>query len=85
MAKAVGVSLRAVQRLWEAHRLQPHRIRTFKRSNDPQFVEKVENIVGLYMDPPKHAVVVSIDEKGQIQALDRTHRACRSSPENAGR
>jgi transposase len=66
MAKAVGVSLRAVQRLWEAHRLQPHRIRTFKRSNDPQFVEKVEDIVGLYMDPPKHAVVVSIDEKSQI-------------------
>ena len=72
MAKAVGVSLRAVQRLWEAHRLQPHRIRTFKRSNDPQFVEKVEDIVGLYMNPPKHAVVVSIDEKSQIQALERT-------------
>ena len=73
MAKAVGVSLRAVQRLWQAHRLQPHRIRTFKRSNDPEFAEKVEDtIVGLYMDPPKHAVVVSIDEKSQIQALDRT-------------
>jgi len=52
MAKAVGVSLRAVRRLWEAHRLEPHRIRTFKRSNDPEFAEKVENIVGLYMDPP---------------------------------
>jgi len=72
MAKAVGVSLRTVQRLWEAHRLQPHRIRTFKRSNDPEFAEKVEDIVGLYMDPPKHAIVVSIDEKSQIQALDRT-------------
>jgi hypothetical protein len=72
MAKAVGVSLRAVQRLWEAHRLQPHRIRAFKRSNDPEFAEKVEDVVGLYMDPPKHAVVVSIDEKSQIQALDRT-------------
>jgi hypothetical protein len=60
MAKAVGVSLRAVQRLWETHRPQPHRIRTFKRSNDPEFAEKVEDI---YMDPPKHAVVVSIDEK----------------------
>jgi hypothetical protein len=72
MAKAVGVSLRAVQRLWEAHRLQPHRIRTFKRSNDPEFAKKVEDIVGLYMDPPKHAMVVSIDEKSQIQALDRT-------------
>jgi hypothetical protein len=65
------------------HRLQPHRIRTFKRSNDPQFVEKVENIVGVYLDPPKHVVVVSIDEKDQIQALDRTRPACRSSPENA--
>jgi hypothetical protein len=56
-----------------AHRLQPHRIRTFKRSNDPEFAEKGEGIVGLYiMDPPKHAVVVSIDEKSQIHALDRT-------------
>jgi hypothetical protein len=72
MAKAVGVSPRAVQRLWQAHRLQPHRIRTFKRSNDPEFAEKVGDIVGLYMDPPEHTVVVSIDEKGQIQALDRT-------------
>ena len=57
----------------------------FKRSNDPEFAEKVEDIVGLYMDPPKHTVVVSIDEKSQIQALDRTQPACRSSPENAGR
>ncbi|MGH6823360.1 MAG: IS630 family transposase [Methylocella sp.] len=72
MAKAVGVSLRAVQRLWDAHRLQPHRLRTFKRSNDPKFAEKVEDVVGLYIDPPAHAVVISIDEKSQIQALDRT-------------
>jgi transposase len=72
MAKAVGISLRAVQRLWDAHRLQPHRLRTFKRSNDPRFAEKVEDVVGLYMDPPAHAVVLSIDEKSQIQALDRT-------------
>jgi transposase len=72
MAKAVGISLRAVQRIWEAHRLQPHRVRTFKRSNDPAFAEKVEDIVGLYMHPPAHAVVLSIDEKSQIQALDRT-------------
>src|ERR1700731_557290 len=61
MAKAVGISLRAVQRLWEANRLQPHRLRTFKRSNDPKFAEKVEDVVGLYMDPPAHAVVVSIE------------------------
>jgi transposase len=72
VAKAAGVSLRAVQRIWEAHRLQPHRLRTFKKSNDPAFAEKVEDVVGLYMEPPYHAVVLSIDEKSQIQALDRT-------------
>ena len=72
VARAVGISLRSVQRIWKAHRLQPHRIRTFKRSNDPVFAEKVEDIVGLYMDPPAHAVVLSIDEKSQIQALDRS-------------
>jgi transposase len=72
VAKAVGVSLRAVQRIWEQHRLQPHRLRTFKRSKDPAFAAKVEDIVGLYMSPPHHAVVLSIDEKSQIQALDRT-------------
>ena len=72
VAKAVGISLRAVQRIWEAHRLQPHRLRTFKKSTDPAFVEKVEDVVGLYMAPPCHAVVLSIDEKSQIQALDRT-------------
>ena len=84
MAKAVGVSLRAVQRLWEAHRLQPHRIRAFKRSNDPEFAEKVEDVVGLYMDPPKHAVVVSIDEKSQIQALDRTQPGLPLKPGKCG-
>ena len=72
MAKAVGLSLRTIQRIWEKHRLQPHRRRTFKRSTDPAFAEKVEDIVGLYMHPPAHAVVLSIDEKSQIQALDRT-------------
>ena len=72
VAGAVGVSLRAVQRIWEQHRLQPHRLRTFKRSRDPAFAAKVEDIVGLYMSPPHHAVVLSIDEKSQIQALDRT-------------
>jgi transposase len=72
VAKAFGISLRAVQRIWEAHRLQPHRLRTFKMSRDPAFAEKVEDVVGLYMAPPCHAVVLSIDEKSQIQALDRT-------------
>jgi transposase len=72
MAKATGVSLSYVQRIWRAHGLQPHRIRTFKLSNDPAFAAKVRDIVGLYVDPPAHAVVLSIDEKSQIQALDRT-------------
>ena len=72
MAKATGISLRSVQRIWQAHDLQPHRVRTFKRSRDPDFAAKMIDIVGLYLDPPTHAVVLSIDEKSQIQALDRT-------------
>jgi transposase len=72
VARIVGVALRTVQRIWDAHRLQPHRVRTFKRSDDPAFAAKVEDIVGLYMSPPAHAVVLSIDEKSQIQALSRT-------------
>ena len=72
MAKTMGLSLRTIQRIWAAHKLQPHRIRTFKRSNDPDFAAKLDDVVGLYMNPPRHAVVVSIDEKSQIQALDRT-------------
>jgi len=72
MAKIVGVSLTSVQRIWKAHGLAPHRIRTFKLSNDPKFAAKVRDIVGLYVDPPAHAVVLSVDEKSQIQALDRT-------------
>lgn len=62
VAERIGISLRSVQRIWEAHRLQPHRVRTFKRSRDPAFAEKVEDVVGLYMDPPAHAVVLSIDD-----------------------
>ena len=61
-----------MQRIWQAHNLKPHRVRTFKRSNDPEFIAKLEDIVGLYMAPPAHALVLSIDEKSQIQALDRT-------------
>jgi hypothetical protein len=72
MAQASGISLRPVQRIWGAQRLQPHRRRSFKRFNDPAFAEKVEDIVGLYMDPPMLTVVVSIDKKSRIQALDRT-------------
>lgn len=84
MAKTVGISLRAVQRIWEANRLQPHRLRTFKRSSDPAFAAKVEDIVGLYMDPPCHAVVLSIDEKSQIQALDRTQPGLPLKPGKCG-
>ena len=84
MAKTVGISLRAVQRIWEAHRLQPHRWRTFKRSNDPAFAEKVEDVVGLYMHPPAHSIVLSIDEKSQIQALDRTQPGLPLKPGKCG-
>jgi transposase len=72
MAKAQGVSPATVQRIWDAHGLQPHRVRTFKLSRDPQFVEKLTDVVGLYLDPPDKAVVLCVDEKSQIQALDRT-------------
>jgi transposase len=72
MAKVAGISVGSVQRIWRAHKLQPHRLRTFKRSRDPSFAAKLADIVGLYLDPPAHAVVLSLDEKSQIQALDRT-------------
>jgi transposase len=72
MAAAVGVSVSSVQRIRRAHGLQPHRVRQFKLSNDPSFVDKLRDVVGLYVDPPAHAIVLSVDEKSQIQALDRT-------------
>jgi transposase len=72
MAKVVGISLRSVQRIWAAHGLQPHRIKAFKLSRDPDFAAKLRDIVGLYVDPPAHSLVLSVDEKSQIQALDRT-------------
>jgi transposase len=72
MARASGISASAVRRIWMAHGLQPHRCRQFKLSNDPQFVAKLRDVVGLYVDPPAHAIVLSVDEKTQIQALDRT-------------
>jgi transposase len=72
MAEAVGISVSSVQRIWRAHGLQPQRVRQFKLSNDPQFVTKLRDIVGLYVNPPDHAIVLSVDEKSQIQALDRT-------------
>jgi transposase len=72
MAEVVGISVSSVQRIWRAHGLQPHRVRQFKLSRDPDFVPKLRDIVGLYVDPPAHAIVLSLDEKSQIQALDRT-------------
>ncbi len=72
MAKASGVSTSSVHRIWRAFCLQPHRVETFKLSTDPQFVQKVRDIVGLYLDPPERAVVLCVDEKSQMQALDRT-------------
>jgi transposase len=72
MAKAVAISVSSVQRIWRAHGLAPHRVRQFKLSNDPKFAAKLKDVVGLYVDPPAHAVVLSLDEKSQIQALDRT-------------
>lgn len=72
MAKAAGVSTSSVHRIWRAFSLQPHRSETFKLSSDPQFIEKVRDIVGLYLDPPDKALVICVDEKSQIQALDRT-------------
>ena len=72
MAEAVGLSESTIGRIWKAHGLKPHRVETFKLSNDPNFSEKLEDIVGLYLAPPENAVVFSIDEKSQIQALDRT-------------
>ena len=72
MAEAVGISLGSVQAIWKAHGLVPHRVRTFKLSRDPEFITKLRDIVGLYMSPPAHSLVLSVDEKSQIQALDRT-------------
>ena len=72
MAKEAGISLRSVQRIWAAHGWQPHRVKRFKLSKDPEFAAKLQDIVGLYVDPPAHSVVLSVDEKSQIQALDRT-------------
>ena len=76
MAKKAGISHSSVGRIWRAHGLKPHIVRGFKLSNDPQFIEKVRDIVGLYMNPPEHAVVFSFDEKPQIQALERAQGPC---------
>lgn len=75
LAKALGCSDSLVQRVWRDSGLRPHRIKTFKVSNDPRFAEKLVDVVGLYLNPPEHALVLSCDEKSQIQALDRTQKS----------
>ncbi len=72
LARVMKISASSIGRIWKAHGLKPHLVKTFKVSNDPQFAEKLEDIVGLYLSPPEHAIVLSCDEKSQIQALDRT-------------
>jgi transposase len=84
MAKAQGVSPATVQRIWDAHGLKPHRVKTFKVSNDPRFSEKLTDVVGLYLNPPEKALVLCVDEKSQIQALDRTQPSLPMKPGRAG-
>jgi transposase len=78
MAAQTGLSQSSVSRIWRAFGLRPHVVQTWKLSTDPEFIAKVRDVVGLYMCPPEHALVLAVDEKSQIQALDRTARACRS-------
>jgi transposase len=84
MAKAQGVSPATVQRVWSARNIQPHRVSTFKLSNDKRFEEKLVDVVGLYLNPPEKAIVLSMDEKSQIQALDRTQPGLPIKPGRAG-
>ena len=72
MARAQGLSQATVHRIWKSHQLKPHLVKTFKLSRDPQFVEKLTDVVGLYLNPPDKSLVLCVDEKSQIQALDRT-------------
>ena len=85
LAKATGLSRMTISRIWHAFGLQPHRSETFKLSPDPQLIEKVRDIVGLYMNPPEHAVVFCVDEKSQMQALDRTQPRLPMRPGQAER
>lgn len=85
MARASGLSVSTVQRIWRAFGLQPHRLETFKLSTDPNFVAKVRDVVGLYVSPPQHALVLCVDEKSQIQALDRSQPMLPMRPGQAAR
>jgi transposase len=84
MAAAVGVSKDTVRRVWRDNGLKPHLVKTFKVSNDPKFAEKLVDVVGLYLNPPEHALVLSCDEKSQIQALDRTQKSLPMFPGRLG-
>jgi transposase len=84
MATRAGVSSSTVQRIWSARSIKPHRVETFKLSNDPRFEEKLVDVVGLYLNPPEKAVVLCMDEKSQIQALDRTQPSLPMKPGRAG-
>jgi len=84
MAKRAGVSSSTVQRIWSARGLKPHRVETFKLSNDPRFEEKLVDVVGLYLNPPENAIVLCMDEKSQILALDRTQPSLPMKPGRAG-
>jgi len=84
MARQVGVSRMSVNRIWREHKLKPHRVKGFKVSNDPLFAEKLRDVIGLYLDPPEKAIVFSVDEKSQIQALDRTQPGLPIKPGKAG-
>jgi transposase len=84
LAAELGTSPSMVQRVWKAHGLKPHRTKTFKLSNDPRFAEKLVDVVGLYLNPPEHAIVLCVDEKSQIQALDRTQKSLPIYPGRLG-
>jgi transposase len=84
MAEAQGVSPATVQRIWDAHNLKPWRVETFKLSHGKRFLEKLTDVVGLYLNPPEKAIVLCVDEKGQIQALDRTQPSLPMRPRPAG-
>jgi transposase len=84
MAAAMGLAVSTVQKIWHVHGLAPHRLRVFKLSSDPQFAAKLRDVVGLYVDPPTYSLVLSVDEKSQIQALDRTQPGLPIKPGRAG-
>ncbi|HUL13813.1 MAG TPA: IS630 family transposase [Methylococcaceae bacterium] len=84
LARQVGISRMAVHRIWRAHKLKPHQVKGFKMSNDPLFAEKLRDVIGLYLNPPEKAMVFSVDEKSQIQALDRTQPGLPMKPGKCG-